>query len=98
MKRVLSVSLLAVLMGMAGCARYHPGGTSPYYTSYYNTYDSSRNCYYHCCDYRGHSGFGGGSFRGGRGNSGGHEHHSGGGGHHSGGHEHHHDSGHDHHK
>lgn len=93
MKHVLSVSLLAVLMGMVGCARYHPGGTSPYYTSYYDTYDSSRHCYYHCCGYRGsRSSFVGSSFRG-SGTGGGH-HHSGGGSHH----EHHQDSGHSHHK
>ena len=94
MKSVLSLSLLAGLMGMVGCAHYHSSGTSPYYTSYYNTYDSVRHCYYHCCD-RPVSRFysGGSSFRGGSGG-----HHSGGGHHHGGGHEHHHDGGHDHHK
>src|SRR5260370_39664677 len=60
-KHVLSVSLLAALIGTVGCARYNAGSsTSPYYTSYYNTYDSYRQCYYHCCDYRGRGyGYGG---------------------------------------
>ena len=92
MKHVLSLSLLAGLMGMVGCAHYHSGGTSPYYTSYYNTYDSVRRCYYHCCDRPGSRVYSGSSFRGTSG------HHSGGGHHHGGGHEHHHDGGHDHHK
>ena len=92
MKCVLSICLLAGLIGMVGCARYHPGGTSPYYTSYYDTYDSSRHCYYHCCDYRGsRSSFVGSSFRGTGTGSG---HHHGG----SSDHEHHQDSGHSHHK
>src|SRR5258708_33552432 len=70
-KHILSVSLLAVLLGTAGCARYNAGsGTSPYYTSYYNTYDSYRQCYYHCCDYRGR-GYGYGGTRGH------HDHHDG---------------------
>src|SRR5260221_14597054 len=79
-KHVLSVSLLGVLVGTVGCARYNAGsGTSPYYTSYYNTYDSYRQCYYHCCDYRGR-GYGHGGGGGGHGHhDGGHDHHGGGG-------------------
>jgi len=103
MKAVLSVGLLAILVGTVGCVHYGPA-TSPYYTSYYNTYDSSRNCYYHP-GYGGYgygygrgSGFGRGGGGGREHHGGGHEHHSGGGGHHGGGHEHHHDSGHSHHK
>ncbi len=85
MRHVLSASLLAVLFATAGCVHYHPGvSTSPYYTSYFNTYDSSRHCYYHCCDYSPH----GYRYRhGGNGHerlSGGREHHaSGSGGHQS---------------
>ena len=94
MKYVLSLSLLAGLMGMVGCAHYHSGGTSPYYTSYYNTYDSVRRCYYHCCDRPVSRVYSGNSF-----NSASSHHNSGGGHHHGGGHEHHHhDGGHDHHK
>src|SRR6266404_9686952 len=79
-KHFLSVSLLAVLIGTVGCARYNAGSsTSPYYTSYYNTYDSYRQCYYHCCDYRGR-GYGSGRGGGHGHHDGGHHHHGGGGG------------------
>lgn len=54
MKHFVSISLLAVLLGTVGCVHYG-AATSPYYTSYYNAYDTYNRCYYHpsrfyrCC-------------------------------------------------
>lgn len=90
MKHFVLTVLLAVLLGATGCVGYRPA-TSPYYTSYYNAYDVTSNCYYHpsnfCC--RRNYGFA----RGGGGNG---YHHSGGsgGGHHGGGGHSHSSSGH----
>lgn len=70
MKHFVLAGLLAVILAATGCVGYR-AATSPYYTSFYNTYDAYNNCYYHPGYYGGY-GHGRNRFQGGGG--GGHEH------------------------